>query len=247
MKSSRDTDAGPELSVVVPVYNEDGNVATLVDEITSVLRGRHGFEIIYVDDCSSDHTARMLEELKLSVPELRVVRHVSNRGQSTAIRTGVHLARSPWIVTLDGDGQNDPRDIPALLEQRATSPANVKLFAGWRVTRNDSRSKRLASTAANAIRKRILRDDTPDTGCGIKLFEREAFIQLPHFDHMHRFLPALFQRAGWDTVSIPVQHRPRTRGVSKYNNIGRALVGISDLVGVAWLRRRGMTIEYEER
>jgi len=151
------------------------------------------------------------------------------------VRTGVKAARGAWIATLDGDGQNDPADIPKLLAKRDESPADVKLFAGWRVNRQDSGSKRWASKWANAIRSRMLQDATPDTGCGIKLFEREAFLDLPYFDHMHRYLPALMQRAGWKTISVPVNHRHRASGVSKYNNLNRALVGLRDLRGVAWL------------
>ena len=147
-------------------------------------------------------------------------------------------ARGAWIATLDGDGQNDPADIPKLIAVRDQSPAQLKLFAGWRVNRRDSGSKRWASKIANAIRSRLLRDETPDTGCGIKVFERAAFLDLPYFDHMHRYLPALLQRAGWTCVSVPVNHRERATGVSKYNNLHRAWVGLSDLRGVAWLIRR---------
>ena len=225
----------PQLSVVVPVHNEEDNVAPLVGEILAALRGRIAFEIVYVDDTSRDTTLQRLRDLQATTPELRVVRHVTNAGQSTAVRNGVKAARAPWIATLDGDGQNDPADIPTLLAKRDASPAGVKLFAGWRVNRQDSGSKRWASKFANAIRSRMLRDATPDTGCGIKLFEREAFLDLPYFDHMHRYLPALMQRAGWKTVSVPVNHRHRASGVSKYNNLNRALVGLRDLRGVAWL------------
>ena len=239
------------LSVVVPVYNEEDNVAPLVGEIVAALRGQPAgqggdFEIVYVDDCSTDATLARLQALKAEVPELRVIRHLKQGRQSTAIRNGVKAARGDWIATLDGDGQNDPADIPKLLAERAKAAPNVKLFAGWRVNRMDSGSKRWASKWANAIRSRMLRDDTPDTGCGIKLFEREAFLDLPHFDHMHRYLPALMQRAGWKTVSVPVNHRHRSTGVSKYNNLNRALVGISDLRGVAWLIKRGKVAPIEE-
>ncbi len=236
----------PQLSVVVPVHNEEDNVAPLIDEILAALRGRIGFEIVYVDDTSRDATLQRLRELQATTPELRVVRHVTNAGQSTAVRNGVKAARAPWIATLDGDGQNDPADIPKLLAQREASPAGVKLFAGWRVHRQDSGSKRWASKFANAIRSRMLRDATPDTGCGIKLFERDAFLDLPYFDHMHRYLPALMQRAGWQTVSVPVNHRHRTAGVSKYNNLGRAIVGIKDLFGVSWLIQRSRRTAVEE-
>jgi glycosyltransferase involved in cell wall biosynthesis len=241
----------PQLSVVVPVFNERDNVAPLVGEIVAALRGRAAgdggdFEIVYVDDRSRDDTFAMLQRLKAETPELRVLRHVAQSGQSTAIRNGVKAARGSWIATLDGDGQNDPADIPKLIAQRAQAAADVKLFAGWRVDRRDSGSKRWASKWANAIRSRMLHDDTPDTGCGIKLFERDAFLDLPYFDHMHRYLPALMQRAGWKTISVPVNHRHRTAGVSKYNNLNRALVGISDLRGVAWLIRRGKVGAVEE-
>ncbi|QNR97252.1 glycosyltransferase family 2 protein [Stenotrophomonas sp. 169] len=236
----------PELSVVVPVFNERDNVAPLVAEITAALRGRIAFEIVYVDDQSRDDTLAMLQALKAQTPELRVLHHVSQSGQSTAVRNGVKHARGAWIATLDGDGQNDPADIPGLLDARARADASVKLFAGWRVNRKDSGSKRWASRWANAIRARMLRDDTPDTGCGIKLFEREAFLDLPYFDHMHRYLPALMQRAGWQTTSVPVNHRHRTTGVSKYTNLGRALVGIRDLRGVAWLITRSRRTVVEE-
>ena len=236
----------PQLSVVVPVHNEEDNVAPLVGEIVAALRGHVDFEIVYVDDTSKDATLQRLRELQATVPELRVIRHLSNAGQSTAVRNGVKAARAPWIATLDGDGQNDPADIPKLLAQRGAATADTKLFAGWRVNRQDSGSKRWASKWANAIRARMLRDDTPDTGCGIKLFEREAFLDLPYFDHMHRYLPALVQRAGWQSTSVPVAHRPRTAGVSKYNNLGRALVGIRDLRGVAWLIVRSRRTAVEE-
>ncbi len=235
-----------QLAVVVPVCTEEDNVAPLIDEIVGVLRGRLAFEIVYVDDASRDATLQRLQEAQASTPELRVIRHLKNSGQSTAIRSGVKAARAPWIATLDGDGQNDPADIPTLLDQRATAAPEVKLFAGWRVNRQDSGSKRWASKFANAIRSRMLHDATPDTGCGIKLFERDAFLDLPYFDHMHRYLPALMQRAGWQTLSVPVNHRPRTSGVSKYNNLGRALVGIRDLLGVSWLIARSRRTATEE-
>ena len=236
----------PQLSVVVPVHNEEDNVAPLVGEIVTALRGVIDFEIVYVDDTSKDATLQRLRDLQASVPELRVIRHLSNAGQSTAVRNGVKAARAPWIATLDGDGQNDPADIPKLLAQRDSAAADIKLFAGWRVNRQDSGSKRWASKWANAIRARMLRDDTPDTGCGIKLFEREAFLDLPYFDHMHRYLPALMQRAGWATLSVPVNHRPRGAGQSKYTNLGRAIVGVRDLLGVAWLITRSRRTEVQE-
>ena len=236
----------PELSVVVPVFNEQDNIAPLLAEIAAALRGQVDFEIVYVDDASSDGSGNALTAAKANYPELRVLRHRVQSGQSTAIRNGVKAARGQWIATLDGDGQNDPADIPKLIAKRAQSLADIKLFAGWRVDRKDTGSKRRASRWANAIRSRMLHDDTPDTGCGIKLFERDAFLDLPYFDHMHRYLPALFQRAGWKVLSVPVNHRPRGSGVSKYNNLGRALVGIADLRGVRWLIKRSKRTLLEE-
>ncbi|MDQ1119764.1 MULTISPECIES: glycosyltransferase family 2 protein [Pseudoxanthomonas] len=236
----------PALSVVVPVFNERDNTAPLVHEIVAALRGVVPFEILYVDDHSRDDTLATLQALKAQVPELRVLQHQTQSGQSTAIRTGVKAARAPWIATLDGDGQNDPADLPKLLRARDAGDSQVKLYAGWRVDRKDSGSKRWASRYANAIRARMLHDDTPDTGCGTKLFERDAFLDLPYFDHMHRYLPALMQRAGWKTISVPVNHRPRGAGVSKYNNLQRALVGIRDLRGVAWLIARSKRTAVKE-
>ena len=228
----------PELSVVVPVHNEEDNIAPLVTEILAALRGVVAFEIVYVDDLSRDATLARLQALQATTPELRVIRHLANSGQSTAVRNGIKAARAPWVATLDGDGQNDPADIPKLLAERDRASADTKLFAGWRVNRQDSGSKRWALRWANAIRARMLRDATPDTGCGIKLMERAAFLELPYFDHMHRYLPALMQRAGWRTLSVPVNHRHRVSGVSKYTNLGRALVGVRDLLGVSWLISR---------
>ncbi len=236
----------PGLAVVVPVYDEEDNIVPLLREIAQALRGRVAFELVVVDDASRDATVERLCGEMAGFPELRVVRHLSQAGQSTAIHNGVRAARAEWIVTLDGDGQNDPADIPMLLAARDAGQATVKLYAGWRVERRDGASKRWASRFANAIRAHLLHDATPDTGCGIKLFERQAFLELPYFDHMHRYLPALMQRAGWSTVSVPVNHRERGSGRSKYGNLGRALVGISDLRGVAWLIRRSRLPRLEE-
>ncbi|HET8898441.1 MAG TPA: glycosyltransferase family 2 protein [Rhodanobacteraceae bacterium] len=237
----------PQLSVVVPVFNERDNISPLIDEITAALDGVCDYEIVYVDDASRDDSQAVLAAAKTKQPRLRVLRHMQQSGQSTAVWNGVRAARGAWVATLDGDGQNDPADIPKLLAERDQAATTMKLFAGWRVNRKDSASKRLGSRFANAIRRRMLRDDTPDTGCGIKLFEREAFLTLPYFDHMHRYLPALMQRAGWQVKSVPVNHRPRGAGQSKYTNLGRALVGIADLWGVAWLRRRARVSGVEER
>lgn len=235
-----------ELSVVVPVFNERDNIPPLVGEVVAALRGKIPFEIVYVNDQSKDDSLDVLRALKATTPELRVISHLKQSGQSTAVRTGVKAARGAWIATLDGDGQNDPADIPKLLAARDAADADVKLFAGWRVNRKDTGSKRWASKFANAIRSRLLRDETPDTGCGIKLFDRAVFLDLPYFDHMHRYLPALVKRAGWRSVSVPVNHRERTAGVSKYNNLGRAWVGLKDLRGVAWLIQRSKVTGTQE-
>lgn len=213
-------------------------MVSLLDEVLAALRGVVDFEVIFVDDRSRDGTLAALQAAKASTPELRVIAHETQSGQSTAIRTGVKAARGTWIATLDGDGQNDPADLPRLLVARDAGADNVKLYAGWRVNRQDTGSKKWASKWANGIRSRLLRDATPDTGCGTKLFERAAFLDLPYFDHMHRYLPALMQRAGWQTTSVPVNHRPRGAGASKYTNLGRAIVGVRDLMGVAWLIKR---------
>ncbi len=223
----------PLLSVVVPVRNEAANIVPLIDEIRDALAGV-AHEIVYVDDGSDDGTAEALSSV---AAPLVVRRHLRSCGQSAAIVTGVRAARGEWIATLDGDGQNDPADIPALLA-RAQGQTGMVLVAGHRTQRRDSRLKRLSSRAANGLRAALLGDGSPDTGCGLKVFRRAAFLELPAFDHMHRFLPALVIRAGGRVVSVPVNHRPRLRGVSKYGTIDRALVGIVDLAGVAWLQRR---------
>ena len=236
-----------DLSVVVPVHNERDNVTPLVREIEAALAPLPlAFEIVYVDDHSRDDTLAQLRALKAAHPRLRVLHHRTQSGQSTALRTGIKAARGRWIATLDGDGQNDPADIPKLLAARDAGSPKIKLYAGWRVQRRDSGSKRWASRIANAIRSRLLRDETPDTGCGIKLFERAVFLDLPYFDHMHRYLPALVKRAGWQSLSVPVNHRERTAGQSKYNNLQRAWVGLKDLRGVAWLIQRSKLTDVDE-
>ena len=223
------------LSVVVPVRNEAPNIGPLVAEIEAALAGIP-HEIVYVDDGSTDSTPQQLAQLRAAAP-LVVRRHRHSCGQSAAILTGVRAASGTWIATLDGDGQNDPADIPALLAQ-AQAHTGMVLTAGHRVTRRDTRTKRIASRLANAIRARLLGDATPDTGCGLKVFRRDAFLALPHFDHMHRYLPALFIRQGGRVVSVPVNHRPRTRGQSNYGTLDRLWVGIFDLAGMYWLQRR---------
>jgi dolichol-phosphate mannosyltransferase len=228
-----------DLSVVIPVKNEAGNIAPLIAEIAAALDNEVAYEIVYVDDGSDDATGEELRLLQATTPRLRVVRHAASCGQSTAIRSGVKAARGCWIATLDGDGQNDPADLPALWRLAAASPPSPPLLlAGLRARRRDSWTKRQASRIANTVRRGLLHDDTPDTGCGLKLFPRELFLDLPYFDHMHRFLPALVLRAGGIVRSVPVNHRPRGRGVSKYGVFDRLFVGITDLFGVMWLRRR---------
>jgi dolichol-phosphate mannosyltransferase len=229
-----------EVAVVVPVCNEAQNVAPLARQIAAVLRGRVAFEMIFVDDGSTDGTAEAaLRAREEGLSELRLLRHSFRSGQSAAVCSGVRAARAEWIVTLDGDGQNDPADIPALIAARdGAENTGVRLFMGNRVSRCDTWLRRLSSRIANGVRGGLLGDGTPDSGCGIKLFHRDTFLALPAFDHMHRFLPALFQRAGGRVVSIPVGHRPRTHGRSKYGLHDRLWVGIVDLFGVMWLKAR---------
>lgn len=228
--------APPLLSVVVPVRNEAPNIAPLVAEIGAALAGI-AHEIVYVDDGSSDGTAAALR----AAPGIRHFRHRASCGQSAAVVTGVKAARGRWVATLDGDGQNDPADIPRLLaraEAEAAAGRPAILVAGHRVARRDGWVKRRTSRIANAVRSRLLRDATPDTGCGLKVFPRALFLDLPHFDHMHRFLPALVLRQGGMVVSEPVNHRPRLRGRSNYGTLDRLAVSLLDLLGVAWLQRR---------
>jgi dolichol-phosphate mannosyltransferase len=228
-----------EISVVVPVCNEAENVEPLAREIDAALQGR-AYEMIFIDDGSTDETAANLKKLKASLPALRVLSHSFRSGQSAAVASGVRAARAVWVATLDGDGQNDPADIPKLIAARDSAEGRgVQLFRGnRRASRKDTAWRRLQSRVANGVRSGMLGDDTPDTGCGIKLFSREVFMELPRFDHMHRFLPALFQRQGARVISVPVSHRERTRGTSKYGMLNRAFVGIVDIIGVLWLRRR---------
>ena len=224
------------ISVVVPVKDEAGNVSPLAREIAAALKGQ-AHEIIFVDDGSSDGTGDALARMKGEIPELRVLRHDRNLGQSRGIRTGVQAARGEIIVTLDGDGQNDPADIPKLLEALKADP-KLGMASGIRVKRKDSASRRMASRLGNSLRNRLLGDGASDTGCGLKVFRRQAFLNLPYFDHMHRFLIALMLREGVGVGFVPVNHRPRLTGRSKYTNFGRLLVSVQDLLGVRWLQRR---------
>ncbi|HKT54353.1 MAG TPA: glycosyltransferase family 2 protein [Caulobacteraceae bacterium] len=226
-----------DFSIVAPVFNEEGAITELVREIAAAFEGS-AFEIVVVDDASRDHTLAAVIHLKAEVPALRVIRHHRNAGQSRAIRSGVLAARAPIVVTLDGDGQNDPADAPKLARRLAAGPPNLAMVGGERVGRQDSASKKLASRVGNGVRGRLLGDGAADTGCGLKAFRREAYLRLPYFDHMHRYLPALFLREGFEIAFEPVGHRPRRAGVSKYTNIGRLWVSIWDLAGVVWLKAR---------
>ena len=245
MQEVRPTGSAPLLSVVVPVRNEAANIRPLIEEITQALP-HVGHQIVYVDDGSSDGTLGELQALQRDLPTLVVRRHRASCGQSAAIITGVRAAEGEWIATLDGDGQNDPADIPRLLQHaHADNGVSPVLFAGHRTARRDTRVKRVSSLVANRVRAALLGDATPDTGCGLKLFRRSVFLELPQFDHMHRFLPALFIRAGGRVQSVPVNHRPRLRGQSNYGTFDRLAVGIVDLAGVAWLQRRWRRPEVE--
>jgi dolichol-phosphate mannosyltransferase len=229
------------ISVVIPVCNEEDNVIPLAREIEAALRGSHPFEILFVDDGSTDGTAEAVRNARRAIPEVRLLRHSRRSGQSAAVASGVRRARGEWVATLDGDGQNDPADFPAMLDALAAargSDPEVRLVMGNRVTRRDTWLRRLSSRVANGVRGWLLDDGTPDTGCGIKLMHRDTFLELPFFDHMHRFLPALYQRQGAKVISVPVNHRPRTRGTSKYGLNNRLWVGIVDLYGVMWLKSR---------
>ncbi|WP_077046343.1 glycosyltransferase family 2 protein [Pseudomonas sp. KK4] len=225
------------VSVLIPAKNEANNLKPLLEEIRVALADE-AYEIIVVDDGSTDATLQELRQIRNNgLSALRILQHERSLGQSTSLYHAAREARGHWLATLDGDGQNDPADIPGMLALVRGS-GDVQLVAGHRTNRRDTASKRWASRFANNLRSRLLKDATPDTGCGLKLIERAAFLRLPYFDHMHRFIPALIQRHNGRMIVHPVNHRPRTAGVSKYGNLDRALVGILDLVGVWWLIRR---------
>ena len=232
----------PEISVVVPVFNEEGAAAPLAEEIAAAFAGRD-HEIIFVNDASRDATRERLVALKERLPQLRVLSHRKNSGQSRSVRTGVLAARGDVVVTLDGDGQNDPADAPRLVDRLRAGEGRLALVGGERVKRQDTAAKRWASRTANNIRKSLLKDQADDTGCGLKVFRREAFLRLPYFDHMHRYLPALMLREGYEVAFERVSHRARTTGMSKYTNFGRLIVSVSDLLGVMWLRKRARNPE----
>ncbi|SIO48525.1 dolichol-phosphate mannosyltransferase [Rhodovulum sp. ES.010] len=229
----------PTVSIVIPMKNESENVAVLLDEIAAACDALDSHEVIVVDDGSTDDTAAKVTARMAADPALRLVRHATSGGQSAAVHSGVLAARAPVICTLDGDGQNPPAELPKLWAPLiADTTGRLGLVAGQRVRRQDTLSKRWASRFANGLRSWLLKDGTRDTGCGLKGFRRDAFLRLPYFDHMHRYLPALFKRDGWEVALVDVAHRGRHAGTSKYNNLQRALVGLHDLIGVAWLIRR---------
>ena len=231
----------PLLSVVVPVHNESANVLPLLAEIEAALAPQGDFEAVFVDDRSSDDTLAVLQAHARRHPWLTVVAHRHNCGQSAALLSGVRAARGEIVATLDGDGQNDPADIPALAARwhaLAAAAGGPVLVAGWRNKRQDTWLRKLSSRIANRVRAGLLGDATPDTGCGLKVFARADFLALPWFDHMHRFLPALVRRAGGTVESVPVAHRPRLQGRSHYGVHNRLWVGLVDLLGVMWLQRR---------
>jgi glycosyltransferase involved in cell wall biosynthesis len=228
-----------EISVVVPVFNEAGNAAALAREIAAALDGR-SFEMVFVDDASRDSTRAELAAAKAELPMLRLVSHRTNAGQSRAIRTGVLAARGAIVCTLDGDGQNIPADLNRLIQKltRPDAPVGLAMVQGRRTTRRDSNAKRVASQWANRVRKSLLRDHSDDSGCGIKAMHREAFLRLPYFDHMHRYMAALMIREGYRVEFVDVGHRPRGAGTSKYTNLGRLWAAMTDLLGVMWLNGR---------
>jgi dolichol-phosphate mannosyltransferase len=232
----------PRFSVVVPMLDEAEAVGPMAREIAEACAGLEPFEVIFVNDGSTDATGARIAALRAEFPWLREVRHARPCGQSAALRSGVLAARAPLIVTLDGDGQNPPAEIPRLLEPllagRQDGEPRIGLVAGQRVGRKDRAARRIASRLANGLRAWLLGDRTRDTGCGLKAFPREVFLRLPYFDHLHRFMPALVRREGYEIRLVDVSHRPRTAGRTKYTNLGRAFVGLLDLLGVWWLLRR---------
>jgi dolichol-phosphate mannosyltransferase len=226
------------ISVVIPAFNEEGNIGRLIEETFAAVSDQVLGEVIAVDDDSDDRTGDEIKGLVWLYPRLRYMKHGRRAGQSATLRTGILAARFPVIATMDGDGQNDPQDILRLYSRLGPDRQGPALVGGVRADRQDTGSKRLASRFANWLRDKVLADGCPDTGCGIKVFKREAYLALPYFSSMHRYLPALFLTYGHEVAFEPVNDRPRLRGVSKYTNLGRALIGLYDLVGVSWLRKR---------
>lgn len=234
-----------KISIVIPAFNEEGNIGPLLSETIDAIPPDVLGEIIVADDCSTDGTPQVVMDIAAQNPLVRLVRHTTNAGQSAALRTGVLAARFPVIATMDGDGQNVPSDIPSMVAM-IDLENGPHLIGGVRAKRKDTLSKRLASKSANAIRRAILRDDCPDTGCGIKAFSRDIFVKLPFFSGLHRYLPALFAANGYTCAYHNVKDRPRLTGQSKYTNFGRAMIGIYDLIGVGWLIRRSRNPGVEE-
>ena len=228
-----------DISIVIPIYNEQYNIIQLIKEVRASLEKKINYEIIIVDDGSDDNTYEVLNKIKKNNKNITIISHKKNYGQSIGLRTGIIEANSEYIVTLDGDGQNDPRDILKLIKS-FDAKVSFMMVIGNRVNRIDSLAKKVASRLAFQIRKLLLKDTTPDTGCAIKVFRKKDFLQLPFFNHIHRFLPFLFNTFGGKIISIPVNHRSRSSGVSKYSNFQRFLVGINDLYGVVWLRKRSV-------
>ncbi len=227
------------LSIVIPAKNESGNILPLIDGVLAACAGLDPFEVIVVDDGSTDGTAAEVAGRAAADSHVRLVRHDRSGGQSAAVHSGVLAARGAFVCTLDGDGQNPPEELPKLVAPLlADTVGRIGIVAGQRVKRQDTLSKKLASRFANGLRAWMLKDGTRDTGCGLKGFRRDAFLALPYFDHMHRYLPALFARDGWGVAHVDVAHRPRGAGRSNYSNLQRGLVGAVDLLGVAWLLRR---------
>lgn len=233
------------VSVVIAACNEIENIDPLLAEVNQALQTIERFEVIVVDDGSKDGTRERLQQLTQHYPHLRLINHVRNYGQSIAVVTGVRAAKYPWVITMDGDGQNDPADFSKMFAavENIHQSSRPILIAGIRVKRNDNWLRRQSSTIANRIRARLLRDDCPDSGCGLKLFPRDIFLQLPHFNHLHRFLPALFKRVNALIINVPVNHRPRLRGQSKYGMMNRLWIGIVDIFGVMWLIHRPCPLE----
>lgn len=236
----------PVLSVVIPAHNEAANLRKLIPEVLAALDSIVAFEVVVVDDASDDETAHLLKEMHAEFPQVQWVQHIRRCGQSTALMTGVEHSCGQIIATLDGDGQNDPHDLVDFLTTlEQLSGQETTVICGHRTKRRDSWWRTFSSKIANGLRSRILQDSTPDSGCGIKMFPKRAFERLPRFDHMHRFLPALFRRSGLNVISMPVNHRPRTEGRSHYGTLGRAIAGAVDMLGVYWLIWRYRRTEAE--
>ena len=246
-----------KMSLVIPAFDEEGNIGKLIEESFKAVPATILGEIIVIDDNSSDNTSNEIKGLQSIFDNLRYIKHNTTSGQSAALRTGILAASFPIVAQMDGDGQNDPNDIEKLYQLLDNPPKirdwaqpndanNTALVGGIRTRRKDTGSKRIASRAANKIRDWVLNDGCPDTGCGIKIYWRSAFLQLPFFSSIHRYLPALFQSYGYKCQFVPVNDRPRLAGISKYNNLNRALIGIYDLVGVSWLRKRTIAPNFIE-